>query len=65
VKGIGVDPAHIITIEAHRKNEKENTEILRREAAYQGLSVIIASRECLEAARTRKKHSAHKEEVPA
>jgi indolepyruvate ferredoxin oxidoreductase alpha subunit len=65
IKGIGVDPAHIITIEAHRKNEKENTDILRREAEYQGLSVIIASRECLEAARTRKKHSAHKEEVPA
>jgi indolepyruvate ferredoxin oxidoreductase alpha subunit len=65
IKGLGVDPAHIITIEAHRKNEKENTAILRREAAYRGLSVIIASRECLEAARTRKKHSAQKEEVPA
>jgi indolepyruvate ferredoxin oxidoreductase alpha subunit len=65
IKGIGVDSAHIITIEAHRKNEKENTEILRRELSYQGLSVIIAARECLEAARVRKKHSARKEEIPA
>jgi indolepyruvate ferredoxin oxidoreductase alpha subunit len=55
IQGIGVDPAHIITIEAHRKNEKENTEILRRELAYPGLSVIIAARECLEAAKSRRK----------
>jgi indolepyruvate ferredoxin oxidoreductase alpha subunit len=55
IKGIGVDPAHIITIEAHRKNEEENTDILRRELAYPGVSVIIAARECLESARLRKK----------
>jgi indolepyruvate ferredoxin oxidoreductase alpha subunit len=55
IRGIGVDPAHIITIEAHRKNEKENTEILRRELAYPGLSVIIAARECLEAVKSRRK----------
>ncbi|MDR2182480.1 MAG: indolepyruvate ferredoxin oxidoreductase subunit alpha [Treponema sp.] len=55
IRGIGVDPDHIITIEAHRKNEKENSEILRREVAYPGLSVIIAARECLEAAKSRMK----------
>jgi indolepyruvate ferredoxin oxidoreductase alpha subunit len=55
IQGIGVDPAHIITIPAHRKNEKENIELLRRELAYQGLSVIIAARECLEAVKSRKK----------
>jgi indolepyruvate ferredoxin oxidoreductase alpha subunit len=61
IRGIGVDPAHIITINAHRKDEKANAEILRREVAYRGLSVIIASRECLEAARTRKSRSVRKE----
>jgi indolepyruvate ferredoxin oxidoreductase alpha subunit len=55
IGGLGVDPGHIITIAAHRKNEQENTEILRREIAYQGLSVIIAARECLEAVKSRRK----------
>ncbi|MCL1818802.1 MAG: thiamine pyrophosphate-dependent enzyme, partial [Spirochaetaceae bacterium] len=55
IKGLGIDPAHIVTLEAHKKNEKENIEVFRRELAYRGLSVIIARRECLEAVKARKK----------
>jgi indolepyruvate ferredoxin oxidoreductase alpha subunit len=54
VRGLGVDPEHVITIEAHRKYEKENREILRREIEYPGVSVVIAVRECLETARKKK-----------
>ncbi len=56
IRGLGVDPAHIVTIEAHRRNEAENTGILRREIAHPGLSVIIAVRECIETAKTKKKN---------
>jgi indolepyruvate ferredoxin oxidoreductase alpha subunit len=55
IKGLGVDPEHIVTIRAHKKDESENTDILRRELAYPGLSVIIAARECLEAVKSRRK----------
>ncbi len=54
VRGLGVDPAHVITIEAHRRYEKENAEILRKEIQYPGVSVVIAVRECLETARKKK-----------
>ncbi len=56
VRGLGVDPEHVITIEAHRKYEKENMEILKREIQYPGVSVVIAVRECLETARKKKSH---------
>ncbi|MCX7787511.1 MAG: thiamine pyrophosphate-dependent enzyme [Spirochaetes bacterium] len=54
IRGLGVDPEHVITIEAHRKYERENMEILRREFQYPGVSVVIAVRECLETARKKK-----------
>ena len=48
VEGIGVDPEHVFTVNAHRKYNEENKEILRSELAYNGLSVIISVRECVE-----------------
>ncbi len=54
IKGLGVEPEHVITIEAHPKYLKENQEILEREILYPGVSVIIAVRECLETARKKK-----------
>lgn len=54
VQGLGVDPEHVITVEAHRRYEKENREVLRREIQYPGVSVIIAARECVETARKKK-----------
>jgi len=55
IRGLGVDPAHVVTIEAHRRKEEENLAIIEREIEYRGLSVIIAVRECLEAAKAKKK----------
>ncbi len=53
--GIGVDPAHVITLVPLRKNHAENVEIIGREIAFQGVSVIIAQRECIQTAARRKK----------
>ena len=58
VLGVGVDPAHFHVLNAHPKHVQKNAEILRREIEYRGLSVIIARRECLEAARQAKKEGA-------
>ncbi len=52
--GVGVDPAHVRVLEAHPKNLDEMTRVLREEIEYPGPSVVIAHRECLEAARKRK-----------
>ena len=57
VRGFGVD-AHLITIPAHRKFHEENKEVLRKELAYKGVSVIIAVRECIETARKAHKKGA-------
>jgi indolepyruvate ferredoxin oxidoreductase alpha subunit len=46
-----VDPAHVHKLEVHRKNRERNTEIVRNELAYEGLSVIITARECVVTAR--------------
>jgi indolepyruvate ferredoxin oxidoreductase alpha subunit len=47
VKGLGVNPEHIHVLEMHRKNHEANTEIVRRELAYEGLSVIVTVRQCI------------------
>lgn len=48
VEGVGVDPKHVFVLNAHKKYNEENKEILRQEMAYNGLSVIISVRECVE-----------------
>jgi len=53
VKGVGVDPAHLHVVEASRKQTRQNAEILARELAYPGLSVVIAVRECIETVKER------------
>ncbi len=55
--GIGVDPAHIRTVVPLPKNMEEIKNILREEIAYQGLSVVIPRRECIQ---TFKRHSKEK-----
>lgn len=57
LRGLGIDPAHIKTITPVPQKHEENVNIIRQEVTHQGLSVIIAARECLEAARKRKKGS--------
>lgn len=53
--GIGVDPVHLITIVPLRKNHEENIRIISSELSFRGVSVIIASRECIQTATRRKK----------
>jgi indolepyruvate ferredoxin oxidoreductase alpha subunit len=56
--GIGVDPEHVLVITPLRKNHEENIQVIKREMEYMGVSVIIASRECIQTATKRKKDEA-------
>jgi indolepyruvate ferredoxin oxidoreductase, alpha subunit len=56
-KGIGVEENHIRTIVPLKKNFDENLKVLKEEFAYDGVSVILACRECIQTI-TRKKKSA-------
>jgi len=57
LKGLGVGEEHIKVIEPLRKNHEEFMRILREEIEHDGLSVIVASRVCVQEARRRKKNS--------
>ena len=53
--GLGVDPEHIHVLNPLKKYHAENTEIIKKELAYKGVSVIIPRRDCIVAgARARK-----------
>lgn len=54
--GIGVDPAHIHTIIPLKKNHDEMVRLFREEFAYNGVSVIIPRRECIQRASSRKRN---------
>lgn len=58
VLGAGVSPEHCHVMQAHPKHIDELARLIRKEIEYQGLSVIICVRECLEKAKRRKKESA-------
>jgi indolepyruvate ferredoxin oxidoreductase, alpha subunit len=47
VQGLGVPPDHVRVIKPLARNHTENVRIIREEIDYRGLSVIIASRECV------------------
>lgn len=53
VKGLGVDPDHVKVLYAHRKDASKNEELFKKELEYQGVSVVIAVRECIEWIRKR------------
>ena len=46
--GLGVEPEHIRVIEPLRKNHEANVKVIEEELAYQGVSVIIPQRECIQ-----------------
>lgn len=54
--GLGVSGDHLRSIIPLRKNHEQNVHIMKEEFEYNGLSVIISSRECIQTA-TRKKKS--------
>ncbi len=47
-KGLGVEEEHIRILKPLRKNHEENVQIMKEELAYQGVSVIIPTRECIQ-----------------
>jgi indolepyruvate ferredoxin oxidoreductase alpha subunit len=49
IAGLGVDAAHLRVLVPLPKNHEKNLQILSEEAAYPGISVIIARRVCLQA----------------
>jgi indolepyruvate ferredoxin oxidoreductase alpha subunit len=55
ILGLGAAREHVHVLEAHPKKVDAMAAVLRRELEHQGLSVIIAARECVEVAKTRKK----------
>jgi indolepyruvate ferredoxin oxidoreductase, alpha subunit len=54
-KGLGVEEEHIIEINPLKKHHEENTQIIAEELKYEGVSVIISGRECIQTAIKRKK----------
>lgn len=55
-KGIGVEEEHLKIVNPVRKNHEEMVLIMKKEFEYQGVSVIIASRECIRTAARRRKN---------
>ncbi len=47
-KGVGVKEEHIRTIIPLKKNLESNISLLREELEYNGVSVIIAQRKCIQ-----------------
>jgi indolepyruvate ferredoxin oxidoreductase alpha subunit len=57
ILGLGLNPERLHILEAHPKREEQNAEILRREIAHEGLSVVVMVRECIETVRKKKRAS--------
>lgn len=47
-RGLGLSEEHIHVIKPLKKHHEENIEIIRKELAYNGVSVIIPRRECIQ-----------------
>lgn len=54
VEGLGVEPEHIRTFVPLPKNHEEAVKIFKEELAYNGVSVIIPQRECIQTAKNKK-----------
>jgi len=46
--GLGVEEEHLHILKPLKKNHEENTAIIKKELAYQGVSVIVPTRECIQ-----------------
>jgi indolepyruvate ferredoxin oxidoreductase alpha subunit len=55
ILGLGVNPEHLLELEAKGQFQEENVAKLKKEFEYRGLSVVLFRRECLEAFRKRNK----------
>jgi indolepyruvate ferredoxin oxidoreductase alpha subunit len=57
-RGIGVSEEHIKVIKPLKKYHEENVKIMQEELAYQGVSVIIPRRECIQTLNRRMRQQA-------
>ena len=57
--GVGVSEEPIKTIIPLKKNLDENISILKNEFEYNGVSVILATRECIQTLKRKKKKSSN------
>jgi indolepyruvate ferredoxin oxidoreductase alpha subunit len=55
--GLGVDNQHVRTLRPHRKDHAEAVKIMMEEIRYEGVSVILAQRECIQTASRARKES--------
>jgi indolepyruvate ferredoxin oxidoreductase alpha subunit len=55
IKGAGVAKEHLKIIEPLPKNLDANVRVIKDELEYEGLSVVIAARECIQEARKRRR----------
>ncbi len=55
ILAMGADPGHVHRVEAHPRRVEELAEVLAREIAHPGTSVVITRRECVVAARKRRR----------
>jgi indolepyruvate ferredoxin oxidoreductase alpha subunit len=55
-RGLGVEELHIKTIVPLKSHLEENMTVLREEITYEGVSVVIAQRECIETAARKKRN---------
>ena len=53
-RGLGVEPDHIRVMNPLRKHHGENRALISEELGYEGVSVIISQRECIQTARKSK-----------
>lgn len=60
VKGVGVNEDHIKVIKPLRRLHEANTKVFEEELKYEGVSVIIARRECIQTQSRRMKEKARK-----
>ncbi len=54
IQGVGVEPEHIQKMIPIKSKKDENVAIIKKEVAYNGVSVIISLRECIQTLRTKK-----------
>jgi indolepyruvate ferredoxin oxidoreductase alpha subunit len=59
ILGTGLDPRHLVELEATKQRAAENAAALQEELSYRGPSVVILKRECLEALRKKKRGESH------
>jgi indolepyruvate ferredoxin oxidoreductase alpha subunit len=60
-RGIGVEEEHLRVMNPLRKHHEENLKLIAGELAYDGVSVIISQRECIQTAGRRLKMEKHKQ----